>query len=262
MKLIKPRAMAIPYKQCIGDSLFLYNTNCIGAFHTIEDESIDLILTDPPYNLGTFVKNAGRNRNIHSMNRQNFALENWDNMSEDDFNNMMDEFFKISAQKLKVGGTLLLFCSFLKIGSFVTAAQKYGFYYKTAGVWHKPNPMPRNMNLHFVNSNEAWLYFVNKKKTGTFNNNGKLVLDYYECPSPSKAERALGSHPTQKPLLLIYPFVELLSNEGDLVCDPFMGSGTVGVVCRNTHRRFIGIEIDDKYYEVAVKRMEESKYDQ
>lgn len=251
MKLLKLEVR----NKCIGGSLFLYNTNCGLSLLTLEDGSIDLILTDPPYNLGNFAKKRGRR--IHSMNRQNFVLEGWDNMSEEEYDSMMDEFFRVSSMKLRVGGTLLIFCSFFKIGSFVKSAQKYGLYFKTSGVWHKPNPMPRNMNLQFVVSNEAWLYFVNKKRTGTFNNHGSLILDYVECPSTPKDERSFGSHPTQKPILLMLHFVEILSNKGDTVCDPFMGSGTVGVVCRNTDRKFIGMEIDKKYYDIAVKRMEE-----
>ena len=64
-------------------------------------------------------------------------------------------------------------------------AEKYGFYYKTTGIWHKTNPMPRNMNIHFVNSTECWIYFIHNATSGTFNNRGQVLHDYLEssvCP--------------------------------------------------------------------------------
>lgn len=70
--------------------------------------------------------------------------------------------------------------SLLKVESIRKIAEKYKFYYKTTGVWHKLNPMPRNMNLHFINSTEAWIYFINNGRTGTFNNNGKPIHDFIE----------------------------------------------------------------------------------
>lgn len=76
------------------------------------------------------------------------------------------------------------------------------------------------MNLHFVNSTEAWGYFVYKAHTGTFNNNGKVLHDFVETAVTPSSERKYGEHPTQKPVALMGHFVSILSNEGDLVFDP------------------------------------------
>jgi DNA modification methylase len=79
--------------------------------------------------------------------------------------------------------------SIIKVESIINLAEKYGFYYKTTGIWHKTNPMPRNMNLHFVNSTEAWIYFINNGTTGTFNNKGKLFHDFFETSITPKNEK-------------------------------------------------------------------------
>ncbi|MGE9134120.1 DNA-methyltransferase, partial [Lacticaseibacillus paracasei] len=146
--------------------------------------------------------------------------------------------------------------SILKVESIVTVAEAVGFYYKTTGIWHKTNPMPRNMNLHFVNSNESWIYFINDGKTGVFNNDGKLELDFIQTSVTSAREKKYGKHPTQKPVQLMDHFVELLSNPGDTILDPFMGSGSTGVSSVKSDRKFIGIEISEDYYNLSRERIE------
>ena len=111
------------------------------------------------------------------------------------------------------------------------------------------------MNLHFVNSTESWIYFVLDSKTGTFNNNDKLIHDFYESSNTSNKEKKHGKHPTQKPLEIMEHFVSILSNEKDLVIDPFMGSGSTGVAAKNLNRKFLGIELDKKYFNIAEKRI-------
>lgn len=153
---------------------------------------------------------------------------------------------------------MIVFMAIIKVETIIRLAEKHGFYYKTTGIWHKKNPMPRNMNLHFVNSTEAWLYFTYKTRTGTFNNNGSVLHDFVETSVTPVSERKYGKHPTQKPESLLKHFVEVLSNEGDWILDPFMGSGTAGVVAKECNRNFIGIELDKNYYEMASKRIEEA----
>ena len=135
-------------------------------------------------------------------------------------------------------------------------------YYKTTGIWHKSNPMPRNMNLHFVNSTESWIYFTYKTKTGTFNNNGKVLHDFIETSVTSNSEKKYGKHPTQKPEALMEHFVKVLSNENDTILDPFMGSGSVGVSAVKNNRNFVGIELDENYFNIAISRIKEVKKDE
>ena len=210
----------------------LYNEDCIVAMKKIDTNSIDLIITDPPYNLGNFMRNR-----------------------DTKLSKSMDCFFEESARVIKKGGSMIVFMAIIKVETIIRLAQKHGFYYKTTGIWHKTNPMPRNMNLHFVNSTEAWIYFTYKKRTGIFNNQGRLIHDFIETSVTPNGERRYGKHPTQKPEILIQHFIDVLSNEGDCVLDPFMGSGTTGVVAQKNNRQFIGIELDKKYFDIAVSRI-------
>jgi DNA modification methylase len=113
------------------------------------------------------------------------------------------------------------------------------------------------MNLHFINSLEAWIYFTKTTKTGTFNNNGKALHDYIESSITPKNEKRYGGHPTQKPESIMQFFVETLSNTGDVIMDPFMGSGTTGVVSKRTGRDFVGVELNDEYFNICRKRIDD-----
>ena len=236
-------------------NIYLYNNNCIDTMKTIDNEKIDLIITDPPYTLGNFMKN--RDTNLSKMRENFFGSAGWDDMEFSEWQESMDIFFEQSARVMKKGGSMIVFMSIIKVETIIRLAEKHGFYYKTTGIWHKTNPMPRNMNLHFVNSTEAWIYFVYKKRTGTFNNNGKMFHDFVETAVTPIGERKFGKHPTQKPENLIKHFVDLLSNENDWILDPFMGSGTTGVVSKICKRNFIGVELDTEYYKIARERIEE-----
>lgn len=151
---------------------------------------------------------------------------------------------------------MIVFMAAIKVETTISLAEKYGFYYKTTGIWHKLNPMPRNMNLHFVNSTETWIYFTYKTRTGTFNNEGVVLHDFIETAVTPAGERKHGKHPTQKPEALMSHFVNVLSNTNEWVLDPFMGSGTTGVVSKRNGRNFIGIELDETYYTMAKNRIE------
>lgn len=114
----------------------------------LSDNSVDLILTDPPYNIGNFMKK--RQANIGKMRANFFVDAGWDNEEYNAWISHMSTFLAESKRVLKKGGSMIMFMSILKVESIVSLASGLGFYYKTTGVWHKTNPMPRNMNLHFV----------------------------------------------------------------------------------------------------------------
>ena len=226
----------------------------------MEPRSIDLILTDPPYNLGKFMKE--RATNLKRMRSNYFGAAGWDDLDFDEWTLSMDKFFEEASKVIRVGGSMIVFMAIIKVETIIQLATKHGFYYKTTGIWHKTNPMPRNMNLHFINSTEAWVYFTYKNRTGTFNNNGKAIHDFFETSVTPAGERTFGRHPTQKPVMLLSQMVQLLSNEGDTVFDPFMGSGSTGVAALMNKRNFIGSEINEEYCETSRARMETVVYEQ
>ncbi|WP_083090456.1 DNA-methyltransferase [Actinomyces vulturis] len=232
----------------------LIHGDCAVELPKISSNSVDLVLTDPPYNLGSFMK--GRNTNLGAMRSNFFVDAGWDDCSTDQWKTLMDLFLSHSARILKPGGSAVVFMSVVKMETMILLAQKHGFYYKTTGVWHKTNPMPRNMNLHYVNSTELWAYFVYGAKTGTFNNDGKLLHDFLQSSVTPKNEKLFGVHPTQKPLSIMEHFVSTLSNVNDCVLDPFMGSGSSMVAARKLGRRYIGIEKEANYYVLARKRLD------
>lgn len=252
----KPVPPARPSSDCREPAAAkLIHGDCLEHMGRLEDGTVNLILTDPPYNLGNFMRD--RQTNLAAMRDNYFGKAGWDDLEYDSWVRLMEEFFREAARVTTKGGSMVMFMSIIKIETIITLAQSAGFYYKTTGIWHKLNPMPRNMNLHYVNSTEAWAYFTYGKKTGTFNNHGIALHDFVESPVASSSERRHGPHPTQKPVELLRGFVRTLSDCGDLVLDPFMGSGSAGVAAVSEHRRFVGIELSETYFGNAQRRIAE-----
>jgi len=212
-----------------------------------------LVLTDPPYNLGLFMQN--RATNLKAMRENFFGAAGWDDLEFADWEKEMDLFFAELSRVVKESSSVIMFMSIIKVETIIRLAEKHGFYYKTTGIWHKKNPMPRNMNLHFINSTEAWIYFTYKKHTGTFNNDGKAIHDFFETSVTPSGEKKYGKHPTQKPVQLLDTFVKILTNENDTVFDPFCGSGSSGVAALQNGRNFIGSEINEEYCRITKERI-------
>ncbi|QTE74004.1 site-specific DNA-methyltransferase [Clostridiales bacterium FE2010] len=233
----------------------IINDNCMNVLNDLPEKSIDLILTDPPYNLGLFMKT--RATNLKAMRPNFFGAAGWDDLDFEAWKTSMDAMFAECARVSREGASMIVFMSIIKVETIIQLATKHGFYYKTTGIWHKLNPMPRNMNLHFINSTESWIYFVYKKHTGTFNNHGKAIHDFFETSVTPSGEKNHGKHPTQKPVALLENFVTLLSNKGDIIFDPFMGSGSTGVAALTHNRKFIGADLSKEYCELSERRLSE-----
>ena len=234
----------------------IYAGDALKKIKYVKDNSIDLILTDPPYNLGLFMKN--RSTNLSALRENHFSGKKWDDLEESVWIKNMELLFQEFSRVLKKGGSIIVFMAIIKLESIIKIAEKNKFYYKTTGIWHKKNPMPRNKDLHFINSTEPWLYFTNITKTGVFNNKNKTIHDFFESGLTPSSEKKHGGHPTQKPIALMDHLISLLSNEGDTILDPFMGSGSTGVSSKKLKRNFVGIELDEDYVEISKKRIKET----
>jgi site-specific DNA-methyltransferase (adenine-specific)/modification methylase len=235
----------------------LRNADCLQTMKNIKTHSVDLVLTDPPYNLGNFMRD--RDTNLKQLRENAFVGAGWDDMESDEWKQSMNDFFNQAARVIRPGGSMIVFMAIIKVETIIAIAKNNGFYYKTTGIWHKYNPMPRNMNLHFINSTETWIYFIMQKRTGTFNNDGVALHDHIETATTPANEKKFGKHPTQKPEQLMEHFIGILSNEEDTVLDPFMGSGSTGVASVRLNRNFIGIEFNNNYFKIAKKRIAEVK---
>ena len=217
----------------------------------IADRSIDLILTDPPYNLGRY--STG---NIKMSWRKDFNndVAKWDTTI---FNpaEWLDEFKRI----LKPTSTIFAFTSYNLIGQwhqvFDPVFDTFQFI-----VWHKTNPPPKLRRAGFLNSCELIVCVWNKGHTWNFTKQ-KDMHNFIESPICMGRERLKHPvHPTQKPIKVLSRLVKLATNPGDLVLDPFMGVGSSGVAALQLDRRFTGIEIDPVYFRAAEKRIEAATF--
>lgn len=102
----------------------IYNQDCIAAMNNIDADSVDLIVTDPPYNLGNFMKN--RDTNLHKMRDNFFATAGWDNMGFDEWTKSMDDFFAAAARVMKKGGSVIVFMAIIKVETIIQLAEKHG----------------------------------------------------------------------------------------------------------------------------------------
>lgn len=214
----------------------IHNDDCLDKLKEIQDNSIDLIVTDPPYDVDT--KGAG----VYGSVAQFKQIECMADGIKDE---VLDELCRVM-KKINI----YLFCSqkqLLPLINYFTD-KKCNWNLLT---WHKTNPIP-TCNNKYLPDTEYILFFREKgvKIQGTYD----TKKTYFITPINAK-DKELYQHPTCKPVDILKNFIINSSNENDVVLDPFMGSGSTGVACINTHRNFIGIEIDAKFYETAKTRL-------
>lgn len=237
------------------EDIELWNDNCISYLPNIKNESVDLILTDPPYiisrNSGYVNNSPDKKDYIYKYGKHKIDFGEWDK-SELNIENLLSEFYRA----LKPSGTLIMFYDFWKMQELKECAENLKFKQARLGIWNKTNPVPINSKLNYLsNSREFFVTFIKKSKptfNSTYDDGNYFVQeenDSYYLPILHGKERT--QHPTQKPLTLIEDLIKKHSNASDTVLDPFMGSGTTGVACKNLNRKFIGIELDNTYYEIA-----------
>jgi DNA modification methylase len=214
----------------------IYHQDCIEGMKLIDDGTVDLLLTDPPYNISM-------RSGFHTMGRQGVDFGEWDK----NFN--QTEWLQLAAQKVKKGGSAIIFNDYKNITTMSDVLSDNGFTTKELLIWQKPNPMPRNRDRLYVTSIEVALWAV-KGKGWTFN---RQRTNYENAIFPySTVNPRVRKHPTQKPLELLYSILKIHSNEGDLVLDPFSGSGAISIACEHLNRSYIAFEIDDKYYKESI----------
>ena len=215
----------------------LHHGDCLEVMKSIPDNSIDAIITDPPYNIS-------QKNNFHTMNRAGIDFGEWD--KEFDLFSYIDEVSRI----LNKNGSFIVFNAWRNLGDIARYAESKGFDTKDMIRLEKTNPMPRNRDRRYITDYECAIWFVKHNAKWTFNRQSKT----YERPKyVGSIETKL--HPTQKNLGLMEWLILIHSNENNTILDPFMGSGTTGVACKNLNRNFIGIELDEKYFNIAKERI-------
>jgi site-specific DNA-methyltransferase (adenine-specific) len=203
----------------------------------VKNGSIDLIVTDPPY-LIKYKTNRRKNK------QHDFCRE----IQNDNNPKVISSFFEEAYRVLKENSAMYVFTSWKTIDFFRECAIRNNFIIKNEIIWVKNNWTAGDLKAQFGQQYET-IMLLNKGRS-LFN--GKRYNDVWNFKRVSGKEQV---HQNQKPVDLIERCIESHSNKGDLVLDPFMGSGSTGVACKNLNRNFIGIELDEKYFEIAKERI-------
>lgn len=222
------------------------NADSRDVINRIPTNSIDLILTDPPYNLG---KHSTGNIPLPGRTAMNNDIADWDMI---DFNpeEWADEFVRI----LKPTGNLFIFTSYNQLGRWYNCLD-HKFDTTNFMIWHKTNPAPKIFKAGFLNSCEMIFTCWNKKHTWNFSSQSEMhnFIESAICMRPERLSNP--KHPSQKPVKILKKMIEIASNKGDIIFDPFMGVGSTGVASIELGRRFIGVEIDTDYCKAGRERI-------
>ena len=210
----------------------IYNEDCLEGMKRIPDKSVDMIITDPPYGMAF---------------RSNYRKERYGAIENDTNLDWLDAFAKDCYRVSKENTGHYVFCSFHNIDKFKQAFEKY-FKIKNILTWVKNNTSMGDLKGDFAPKTE-FVLFMHKGRSLIRGKRDSNVLEYKRTGNKL--------HPTQKPVDLTEFLITKFSDDGQLVLDPFIGSGTTAIAAINTGRNFIGFELDEIYYNLANNRVED-----
>jgi modification methylase len=238
--------------------------DCIEAMRTIPDASVDMVFADPPYNLqlgGDLARPDGSHVDA--------VTNDWDKFSSfATYDQFTRDWLTEARRVLKPEGSLWVIGSYHNIFRLGAIMQDMGFWILNDIVWRKANPMPNFKGTRFTNAHETLIwasmgekskYTFNYRAMKTLNDELQMRSDWV-LPICNGAERLKKGgrkvHPTQKPEALLYRVMLATTNKGDVVLDPFFGTGTTGAVAKRLGREWIGCERESDYREAALERIE------
>jgi site-specific DNA-methyltransferase (adenine-specific) len=248
----------------------IVNVDCRKILMTFPEKSIDLIFADPPYNL-QLEKELWR----PNSTRVNGVEESWDQFSDfEAYDNFTYEWLMRCRRVLKDSGTIWVIGSYHNIFRVGRIMQDLGFWILNDVVWVKNNPMPNFHGVRFTNAHETLIwaqkskgnhYTFNYQTMKSINNETndhrglQMRSDWRLSLCTGKERLKINgekAHPTQKPEALLERVIISSSNPGDIVLDPFFGSGTTGAVAKKSGRHWIGIESEIGYISIAQQRID------
>ena len=156
---------------------------------------------------------------------------------------------------LNKGGAIIIFTSYMYLGDIARELESLGALTKDVIKWTKTNPMPRNIDRRYVQDTEFAIWAVKPGEKWIFNKGAEHKYRRAQFSSPTVLGKERTAHPTQKSLQLMKELIEIHTKPGDVIIDPFMGSGTTCEAAKITNRGYIGIERDKKYFEIAKERL-------
>lgn len=230
----------------------LYNDDAYSIVDKLIDNAVkvDHIITDPPYN----ISKENNFNTMNSANRTGVDFGDWD--KDFDMYNWISKYSKL----LNEGGSFIIFTSYRYISYVIDSLESNSdIVVKDVIKWIKNNPMPRNVNRRYVQDTEFAVWSVKKGKKWVFNKPLDVSYLRAEFHTPVVSGKERTAHPTQKSEKLMEDIIKIHTNVNDLILDPFMGSGSTGVAASHLNRRFIGIEIDDEYFNIASERIKKEE---
>lgn len=223
-------------------------------FRFVPDESVHLLATDPPYNISRKRKIVFDNRK--AIDKDFGDADTWDHWSgaeKVDFYIVILDWAKEFYRVVRPGGSLYLFCADPFISDFRRALIDSGFRFKNVLTWHFTNPKPKPDRTSWITACDHILFAVKGGGRNTFNwegiNKMHSIIESGTCQGKERTP-----HPTQKPLAVMERLIRVSSNPGDLVLDPFAGSGTTGEACQRLERSFILVEVVERYIRIIEAR--------
>lgn len=239
--------------------------NCLEELAKLPSASVDLVFADPPYNL-QLERDLLRPNNT----RVDGVDDDWDKFSDfADYDRFSRSWLIECRRILKRDGAIWVIGSYHNIFRLGTTLQDLGYWIQNDVIWRKTNPMPNFRGRRFTNAHETLIWAGRDQKSRvTFNyeamkaSNDDLQMRsdwlFPICSGPERLKDDGGrkAHPTQKPEALLHRILLATTNPGDVVLDPFFGTGTTGAVARRLGRRWIGIERDRDYARAATERIE------
>lgn len=218
--------------------------NKIHEFHKM-GLVVDHIITDPPYN----ISQDNNFSTMKSAKRKGVDFGEWDKGF--DLIGWIKDYEKI----LSKNGSIIIFCSYRFISKIIDALENSELVVKDVLEWRKSNPMPRNINRRYVQDTEFAVWAVKKGAKWIFNKPKDESYLRAQFIAPVVAGRERTEHPTQKSLSVMERLIKIHTNPDEIILDPFMGSGTTGVAALKNGRNFIGIELDNKYFDLCLDRL-------
>ena len=246
----------------------IINDDCVKVMNAMEPNSVDLIFADPPYFL-----QLGEALTRPDNSNVNGVYEEWDSFeSPEAYDNYTREWMTAARRVLKDDGAIWVIGSYHNIFRVGYILQDLGFWILNDIIWNKTNPMPNFKGTRFTNAHETLIwacknpnskYTFNYEAMKALNEDTQMRSDWQLslCTGKERLKDEIGNklHPTQKPEALLYRVIMSSSNVGDVILDPFFGTGTTGAVAKMLGRNYIGIEKDANYVKGAEKRISEVK---
>ena len=218
----------------------LYNGDCLKRLKEIKDKSIDLVIIDPPYEIKT-MKGGG------TIGKRKYKDE-----VSTMINGFSEEVLDLLCQKMKKIN-IYIYCSKLQLSKLLNYFINKKCNYEIL-TYHKTNPTPLCGNTYLPDT--EYIVFAREKGVKIYGEY-KTKFKYYIAKN-NKEDKKKYEHPTCKPVPFLINHILNSSNEGDIILDCFMGSGSTGVACLNTNRKFIGIELDENYFNISINRIFEN----